>query len=283
MVRSPGSAASTPYLHSRRVVLGLVTRRTTRSALVPHLLLTGTEGGALGHPSSRRNRGTRGRLRKTGPASAGIRQRRQFCEAPRRLRATPTGTATITPTGRSRRTASTAARMVEPVATPSSTKMTVRPSTRTSALSPRYLRSRRSSSVCSARVTASIAEAEGLEQVRTSSFITRTPPVRDGAHCKLWLAGEPELPHDKHVHRRRKGAGDFVGHRNSASGKRQHDQIGSVGEIPELTCKHSSSMSSVDIAPGVKRPNRESHALLRCNHDALLTVVPDVSAIDPLT
>src|SRR5207302_9557859 len=69
----------------------------------------------------------------------------------------PVGTATTTRAGPSSRTACTAAFMVEPVARPSSTRITVLPATSSGPRAPRYACSRRSSSASSSRAVSSIA------------------------------------------------------------------------------------------------------------------------------
>src|SRR6185503_9224979 len=94
--------------------------------------------------------------RLTARKSGGI-SRQTTSSAISRKRATlsgaPTGTATTIRAGCSLRTAESAARSVAPVARPSSTRITVRPSIGSAARPCRYARSRRSSSRSSAAVT----------------------------------------------------------------------------------------------------------------------------------
>src|SRR5258707_2518133 len=92
------------------------------------------------------------------------------------VEAAATGTATMIWRGISFLRASAATRIDEPVASPSSTRTTVRPRTSTGGRPSRYSRSRRSSSFSSRRTTVSTTSS-GICRARTnSSFSTRTPP-----------------------------------------------------------------------------------------------------------
>src|SRR4051812_7058918 len=103
-----------------------------------------------------------------------------------------TGTATMTRPARSCRNARTAARMVEPVARPSSTSTTARSRTRIGGRSPRNTRSRRSSSRCSRSVTRSIS-ARSTPYPTTSGLRTRTPPLAIAPIASSSCPGKPSL------------------------------------------------------------------------------------------
>lgn len=104
-----------------------------------------------------------------------------------------TGTATTMRAGPSRRSAATAARMVEPVARPSSTRITVRPRTSTGGRSPRYSRSRRSSSARSSTSTSSIKLSASPSAWTISSLSTRTPPKAIAPIARSSCPGTPSL------------------------------------------------------------------------------------------
>src|SRR6266850_404006 len=102
------------------------------------------------------------------------------------------GTATTISRGPCRRSASTAARMVEPVARPSSTSTTVRPATSMGGRSPRNSRSRRSSSRCSRAATRSMS-ARVTPWAMTSGLSTRTPPLAMAPMATSSWPGKPSL------------------------------------------------------------------------------------------
>jgi hypothetical protein len=60
------------------------------------------------------------------------------------------------------------------------------------------------------------------------------------------MSGHSELADHEHVHRSPKRLRDFEGDRYSAPGKGQHDQVGSVGEVLQLTGEDCASVSSID-------------------------------------
>src|SRR5205823_8928845 len=103
------------------------------------------------------------------------------------------GTATTTRAGPRRRSAATAARIVAPVARPSSTRITTLPCTSGAGRSPRYSRSRRASSASSSRAMASIA-AVGMPSASTIAVLrTRTPPVAIAPIASSRWNGTPSL------------------------------------------------------------------------------------------
>src|SRR5205814_5741445 len=103
----------------------------------------------------------------------------------------PTGTATTTLDGPRARTACTAARIVAPVARPSSTRIATRLRRAANGRPWRYSRSRRCSSTSSRLATASIALAGMAYHWTVSSFSTRTPPE---AIAPIANSGWPGIP-----------------------------------------------------------------------------------------
>ena len=105
----------------------------------------------------------------------------------------PTGTATTSLDGDSCRTAMTAASIVAPVASPSSTRMTMRPFTSGAGRPPRYARSRQSSSLRSSSTTR-VTSVSGTRAARINSSLStwtrqwrwrpwRAPRARAGPAC----------------------------------------------------------------------------------------------------
>ena len=135
--------------------------------------------------------------------------------------------------GRCRRTAATAARIVEPVARPSSTTITTRPATASGAgrrgrsaarrpefgeLTSRHRVERRPSMTCSPAMTGSLRDH--LDDVAHR---------RDGAHRQLRLAGRTELADDQHIEHGAQRLGHLGGHRHPAPRQAQHDHIVAAG------------------------------------------------------
>jgi len=103
------------------------------------------------------------------------------------------GTATTMRAGPSRRSAVTAARIVAPVARPSSTRTMTLPRTSGAARSPRYRHSRRASSASSSRATASTASVGMPNASRIAVFSTRTPPLAMAPIASSRWKGTPSL------------------------------------------------------------------------------------------
>ena len=160
----------------------------------------------------------------------------------------PTGAATMTRAGACRRAASTAAFIVDPVASPSSTRITVRPRRSSSGRPCRYSRSRRSSSACSTRATASIARSGTPYQRTTSSFSTRTPPEAI-APIASRMSGQAQLSDQKNVERRIECLGHLEGHGHTAAWQRQHDHIVAAGIVTKLR-RYNSAPASRRFANG---------------------------------
>src|SRR5207253_2228079 len=107
--------------------------------------------------------------------------------------AAATGTATTIFAGPICRSAATAARIDEPVARPSSTRITVLPRTSGGGRPSRYSRSRRLSSAASASVTASIASSGTGTWPSTSWLSTTTPPLAMAPIASSSWPGTPSL------------------------------------------------------------------------------------------
>src|SRR5581483_11589113 len=103
------------------------------------------------------------------------------------------GTATTIRAGSSVRSAAIAARIVEPVARPSSTTIATRPRTSGGGRSPRKARSRRSSSARSRSVTCSRTLSGSLSAFTTSSLRTRAPPLAIAPIASSSWPGRPSL------------------------------------------------------------------------------------------
>ena len=58
------------------------------------------------------------------------------------------------------------------------------------------------------------------------------------------MSRHAKLADHEHVHRSPKGPRDFESDRHTAPGKGQHHQVGSVGEMLQLTGEDSSGVSS---------------------------------------
>ena len=70
-------------------------------------------------------------------------------------------------------------------------------------------------------------------------------PARDGAHGVLLLARDPELAHDKDVHRRMEALGDRVGDRDAAPGQGEHEDIGAVCVCEQLSRQEPAGLGPV--------------------------------------
>src|SRR5437016_1248533 len=105
----------------------------------------------------------------------------------------PTGTATTIFAAPRCRSAFTAARIVAPVANPSSIKITVRPEISGAGLPSRYFSSRRWSSIISRCVIDSIISSAFGSARATSSFKTRTPPDAIAPTASSSNPGTPSL------------------------------------------------------------------------------------------
>ncbi len=67
----------------------------------------------------------------------------------------------------------------------------------------------------------------------------------DRSHGQFRMSRHAKLADHEHVHRSPKRPRDFESDRDAAPGKGQHHQIGSAGEMLQLTREDSSSVSSI--------------------------------------
>ncbi|KGD51868.1 hypothetical protein DP49_3681 [Burkholderia pseudomallei] len=104
-----------------------------------------------------------------------------------------TGTAATSLAGRCARTASSAASIVEPVAMPSSTTITVRPSSAGGARSPRYAASRRASSSRSRSIVSASSRSVTRIARSTDCSSSTTPPVAIAPIASSGLPGAPSF------------------------------------------------------------------------------------------
>src|SRR5919198_3341439 len=155
------------------------------------------------------------------------------------------GTATTICAGRCSRSARTAARMLEPVASPSSTRITVFPSTLSAERPPRYTLSRRASSSCSRAATSSIVSGGTAAAPTTSSLRTADAAARDRAHRQLGLLGKPELADDEDVERHLELACDLEGDRDASAREREHDHVLAASVLRQGGRQLASGLGSV--------------------------------------
>ncbi len=120
---------------------------------------------------------------------------------------------------RARERLRTRPRAVPPVASPSSTTITVRPRSETIGRSPRYLRARRSTSTRSRASTACELPLGHVQPTTARSrFSTRAPPSPIAPIAELGLRRQAELAHDQHVERRAERSRDLVRDRHAPPG-----------------------------------------------------------------
>ncbi len=127
--------------------------------------------------------------------------------------------------GSRRRKARIAACMLAPVASPSSTKITVRSPTSGEVSSPRYAFSRR----CNSR---SSSLRNSLDDLRRNAERSNRVVVEhanaaggDCAEREFFAPGCAQFAHDENIERRMKCQRDFITYGNSAARKRQHARI----------------------------------------------------------
>ncbi len=192
-------------------------------------------------------RPTTSRWRRGDRARASTRRRRPRCTARRWCRGAATGTATIRWAGRCFLTARSAARIVPPVAMPSSTRITVR-SRRSGGVRPARKRStRRRISFISRRAT-----SRSWARVIPASFSVDRPITTAGPSAIAPMPSSgwkgAKLAHDPHVERSAECAGDLVRHGDSAARQGEHDGIGArIAE--QLLCEQTAGAAPVGKHP----------------------------------
>ena len=136
-----------------------------------------------------------------------------------------TGTATMTRRAPRARAMRTAARAVAPVANPSSTMTTVRPSTAIGGLSSRYRLMRRTSSSRSLRLhlgDVPLGQPDTTHQIVVEEADTL---LTDGPEAQLGLEGKAEFSHHDDIERRPQGAGHLGGHGYAAPREGQYHRV----------------------------------------------------------
>src|SRR2546421_1055969 len=118
-----------------------------------------------------------------------------------------------------------AARMLEPVASPSSTRITTLPAMSGTGRLPRYACSRRRSSrrfaFCRAPQVL-LRDAQIPDDVVVEHDHA---PTGNGTHGQLLMAGDAELANEEDVEWCAEGGGDLVPDRDAPPGERQHDHV----------------------------------------------------------
>ncbi|MNO64605.1 hypothetical protein D3C76_553380 [compost metagenome] len=158
-----------------------------------------------------------------------------------------TGTATTMRSGACMRTAWIAAIIEEPVARPSSIRITTWPLSCGGGRSPRYAFSRRDSS-CASRATTASKLARSIGCARSASSLrTCTPPLAMAPMAYSGCEGAPSLRTSIRSRRTfRAGGGNFISHRDTATGQGQDDHLRPVGVFEQGLHQASAGFGAVE-------------------------------------